>query len=765
MTEKMTSLIKQIKIDAATFHNVTVKPTFVNFLFGKNGVGKSTFADAFRHSECLEWQTGVNPNNYTILVYDRNFIDRNLANYGDLKGVFTLSEENAETRSEIENKTEERKNISIEGKTVATNRDKKKEEQEPLKKAFEDICWNKTADIRKRFDRTQNGKKKKIQFANEVLTGGHRPVEHKTVKIQELYDVAYDPNAKKYSLFKKSTDLNDTYDLSGVTYLGEVVTSHSDTQFAKFMKALNATEWVKKGHDEFVAHSKGKCPFCQSALPDSFEDNIAKAFDEEYQKALDALKDYGTNYKNKMSALVELLKSNLKEVYPKVDTTSYEKTIAQLEATVAENEKIIAKKQEKPGEVFSLIDTDSIVKQIDCEIEDINKTIQENNDIVSTKHDKQLECFNMVWEEIAFMLKDEVSSYIKSKEDIENEIKKLKKQVAALQGKYRNLTDEINQLNLKVIDTLSTVNSMNAYLKDSGFEGFTLREKKGVKGTYEVIREDGKVAEHLSEGERNFIAFLYFYHLVRGSQSETDSGKDKIVVIDDPVSSMDSSSLFIVSALVREMLGVCSNNVSGAAIRGNGTEYQGKYIQQIFVLTHNAFFHREITYNQVSHYRYVSFYKLNKKNNVSSIKQCVIEAKTISEKDRNYNPVQNSYNALWREYETVDSPIPLMNVIRRILEYYFIQLCAIDNDVLSKTVLDAIREQVKNETTGGVPDYTKYHLAQAMLSYIDRSDAFNEGLHFVDENIDCDQYRDVFRTIFNVMNQGQHYKRMMNEID
>lgn len=126
MTEKMTSLIKQIKIDAATFHNVTVKPTFVNFLFGKNGAGKSTFADAFRHSECLEWQTGVNPNNYTILVYDRNFIDRNLANYGDLKGVFTLSEENAETRSEIENKTEERKNISIEGKTIATNRDKKR---------------------------------------------------------------------------------------------------------------------------------------------------------------------------------------------------------------------------------------------------------------------------------------------------------------------------------------------------------------------------------------------------------------------------------------------------------------------------------------------------------------------------------------------------------------------------------------------------------------------------------------------------------------
>ena len=43
--------------------------------------------------------------------------------------------------------------------------------------------------------------------------------------------------------------------------------------------------------------------------------------------------------------------------------------------------------------------------------------------------------------------------------------------------------------------------------------------------------EDGTRAKKLSEGERNFIAFLYFYHLVRGSQ-RSDTVKDKIVVID-----------------------------------------------------------------------------------------------------------------------------------------------------------------------------------------------------------------------------------------
>ena len=156
---------------------------------------------------------------------------------------------------------------------------------------------------------------------------------------------------------------------------------------------------------------------------------------------------------------------------------------------------------------------------------------------------------------------------------------------------------------------------------------------------------------------------------------------------------------------------------------------------------------------------------MNKKNNISSVEKCVKEAVKVSEKDRNYNPVQNSYNALWREYETLDSPIPLMNVIRRILEYYFIQLCGVDNNVLSTTVLDAVKKKITDDAAGGVPDYTKYHLAQAMLSYINRSDTFNDGMHFVDESIDCDQYRDVFRTIFEVMGHGQHYKRMIAEAD
>ena len=220
MTEKMTSSIKLIKLDIATFHGEKVEPTYVNFFFGKNGAGKSTLANAFRQPECLDWETGVNPADYTILVYDQDFITRNLADYGELKGVFTLSEENAETRRRIDDKIEERKTVVADGKQAAEDRDKKNGELKPLRDTFESTCWNTTDDIRKSFDQTQNGKKKKLQFADEVLSGHHAAVEHKKEDIQKLYEIAYDPDARKYPLFKKSADLEGKYDLSGVSCIG-----------------------------------------------------------------------------------------------------------------------------------------------------------------------------------------------------------------------------------------------------------------------------------------------------------------------------------------------------------------------------------------------------------------------------------------------------------------------------------------------------------------------------------------------------------------
>ena len=277
---------------------------------------------------------------------------------------------------------------------------------------------------------------------------------------------------------------------------------------------------------------------------------------------------------------------------------------------------------------------------------------------------------------------------------------------------------------------------------------------------YEVVRtETGKVAEDLSEGEKNFIAFLYFQQKVFGSETAEGDIRQKIVVIDDPVSSMDSSALFIIGEQIRKMVEVCRNNADS-----HNAVMPGKFIKQIFILTHNAYFHREVTYPHADRYEFVSFYLVKKRDNKSSVELKRRRNPDCMTEWLNVNPVKNSYAALWEEYKElkdVTNPIPLMNVIRRILEYYFLQLCGYDGSHLRKTILEENKPYYTTDENGN-EDYTKFDMATSMLSYIAATTyGVNDGLHFVDDVIDIDQCRETFQAIFHHMGQDQHFNMMM----
>ena len=231
-----------------------------------------------------------------------------------------------------------------------------------------------------------------------------------------------------------------------------------------------------------------------------------------------------------------------------------------------------------------------------------------------------------------FLLADEVTSYKDEVARLKTEIDDVTEHGKKLKKEIGELTTQISELNKHNANTEAAIDSINKILRDSGFQGFSIRAKDGVENVYEIVRENGTVAENLSEGERNFIAFLYFYHRVRGSMNSEEL-KEKIVVIDDPVSSMDSTALFIVSAIVREMINICRNN----------TEYlnpqvPGDYIKQLFILTHNVYFHREVTYQQVGYYNCTSFYMIRKNDNVSTVKLCKRQNKEFPSEEENYNP-------------------------------------------------------------------------------------------------------------------------------
>lgn len=757
MNGKIPSAITGIKLNRATFSNVPIDGlTFVNFFYGNNGAGKSSIAHAIEEGDGIVWADGKSAADYDVLVYNQDYINRNFINYGDLRGVFIFGEEDIEAKKRIEQLSEERKRKSDERAAALDEHSKKKAGLDTAWSDFQDKCFSSTAEIRKRFDKAMDGKKQKKGFVDAILAET-KPTEHNLPELEKLYDVAFDETAHAYTEFKKAAAT--TYgSLPGKDLLDKVIVSSSETPFAKFMKALGTTasDWVRDGHTHYAGAAGGKCPYCQQKLPTTFETDIAACFDAQYQQDIRDLGQFQSTYIRETAETVRVLKANLSDVMPSVDLKAYQEKLTLLESSFEINQHRIAEKVKEPSKTISLEDTDTLLLEIGAMIDEINKQIKANNDVVAEKRFSKNKCKLEIMQYLAFLLAGEIKNY-------QDEITRLNKEIAEITARGQQLRKDLISLNAEISDlnkhnanTEAAIDSINKILRNSGFQGFSLREKAGVENVYEVIRENGSIAENLSEGERNFIAFLYFYHQVRGSMTSEEL-KEKIVVIDDPVSSMDSTALFLVSAIVREMINVCRNN----------TEYlnpkvPGDYIKQLFILTHNVYFHREVTYQQVGYYNCTSFYSIRKSNNASSIKYCIRQSKETPSENENYNPVQNSYAALWDELRDLQSTIPALNVMRRILEYYFLQLCGYEGSDLREIVLERPENRRKfiKEVDGEQPDMTDYHLASSLLAYINNPHGISDGLNYIEESDDVDAYKRVFRLVFEALDQIQHYNMM-----
>jgi wobble nucleotide-excising tRNase len=242
-----------------------------------------------------------------------------------------------------------------------------------------------------------------------------------------------------------------------------------------------------------------------------------------------------------------------------------------------------------------------------------------------------------------------------------------------------------------------------------------------------LIRADGSEAKHtLSEGEKTFVTFLYFYHLLKGSDSESGMTTDRIVVIDDPVSSLDSDILFIVSSLIK---GLFDEVRSGTG-----------HIKQIFVLTHNVYFHKEVTFNP--------------KRRGSALKDeetfWVVRKADLASKVESHdsNPINTSYELLWAEVRREDrSILTIQNTLRRILENYFKILGGVDPVEL------CAKFEGKEKL-----------ICNSLFSWV------NDGSHFAHDDLYVtidhamvENYLQVFRKIFEKSEHSAHYKMMMGD--
>ena len=775
MPGKLPSEIIKIELDDATFRgtHVVIEPTYVNFFFGNNGTGKSTIAKAIQSGTGVTYAPGRSHADYIPLVYNQDFINHNVANFHSLPGVFTINDVNVKIQEQIDEKSALQTAARKASSDASAEYEKKRGTQEELQKQLFKDCWDKTSDLRERFDETQEGKKKSRQFTEEVQR--HNPVEHDLDELQRMCDAVYSDTAKRYPRFNTIAEISVLDEIEGGDILGVVIVNTAQTDFASFLNDLGATEWFRQGHAAYHEKADGKCPYCSRPLQDDFEKMMADSFDNRYERNIQRLNAFLVAYRDAANALFVPLSQIPQDIYPAVEIKKYQDKLAALRATITTNIDLIREKQEEPTKIVSLEPTASLMQEISDLIEGFNKLIDQNNAIVEAGPKKKKECRDLVFEHMAFVLRDVFEAYNRSVTALGLEMQNLQATITKQNEIVETIQGELRDLRSQTVETETAIANINTMLLDAGFQGFVVRPHNEVmfseKGAevflpqpplhYEVVRTDtGLVATDLSEGEKNFLAFLYFQQRVFGSETSDGDDRQKIVVIDDPVSSMDSSALFIIGEQVRKMIEICRNNADnrGAVMKGN-------FIKQIFILTHNAYFHREITYPHAHRYEFVSFYLVKKRENRSSVDLKRRRDPDCPTEWMNVNPVKNSYAALWDEYKElkdVTSAIPLINVIRRILEYYFLQICGYDGSQLRRTILEEHKPDLTHDADGN-EDYTKFDMATTMLSYIAATTyGVNDGLHYVDDVIDIEQCRETFREIFHHMVQDQHFKMMMN---
>ena len=126
---------------------------------------------------------------------------------------------------------------------------------------------------------------------------------------------------------------------------------------------------------------------------------------------------------------------------------------------------------------------------------------------------------SQVWKYVLEELNPDLTAYRTMRDGLDKAITALTEQITAATTDKTKKASEIRELEKQITSVQPTIVAINALLVSFGFCGFSLA--KTASGTsYKLIRSNGSDAkETLSEGEKTFITFLYFYHLLKGSVS------------------------------------------------------------------------------------------------------------------------------------------------------------------------------------------------------------------------------------------------------
>ncbi|MCC6151871.1 MAG: AAA family ATPase [Planctomycetes bacterium] len=535
-----------------------------NIVFGWNGSGKTTLSRIFRAIE--NWQSAkavadALPDGWDVhlqvqgesafklkqdkinklppvYVFNRDFVEKSVVGAeGPLSPIITLGKDSADDAARLNKLVVEQAAVEKDS-TLATKQqaDGSKAWETKCsagaKKIREDLGGRGVAEFRnfeapafkRRFETFANDATK---FAAARLTDGDLATQLTTVSAEERQPVSRLPSA----VDDLAATLGTVTEVCGRSVVVDAIKSLANTP--------DVEAWIRAGLALHEKHSATDCLYCGQDLPEGKTEALKRHFDKAYDQLLADIDaalaklttageacDEVSNAITPADAILAPLRSNYATA-----AKALTERIALRQQAIAEATQHLKSRQGQPLKEFPVAQVEA--PAIAVEIEAVNKLIDRHNKGVADHRKLVKEASDKVADHVAAQYEGEWIAHVAAE-------KALNEQREKLQLRATELREQITELRRVVEGHAPIAAALNGDLKDYlGHDDLSLL---AVDNGYKLQRRGADAnVDTLSEGEKTALAVLYFLRCL--DDKRVDRAKS-LIVIDDPVSSLDSNALY-----------------------------------------------------------------------------------------------------------------------------------------------------------------------------------------------------------------------------
>ena len=393
-------------------------------------------------------------------------------------------------------------------------------------------------------------------------------------------------------------------------------------------------------------HKEGdNCKFCAGKLDFSdVKSKIAQYKENKRHKATEKLKQF----REQLQSLLESIKAIEKEskTYTINIGNEIEQHFTAISAKKNTIETLITSCQSK-------IDSIEIQENFDFEL--LAGTLKELEESISniskTKNDQLFELRKKL-NNLTTLVKGAIGLEILQSATIKDKLQEVKDKEIELKEKQENnkkKQQEIQDLKQQKSLTKDFADFVSQILNDINI---SLKVELDTDNKNYIIKSTNENAtltlKDISEGEKNLLALLFFYYeLFADNKQQNVKPEIELIIVDDPISSMDDSNKFYILELMKNLLELSN--------------------QQIFVLTHSWDDYCNLSYN-LENKQDVATFELRKTNGISNLVK-------LSSKEKPYNYLfKEIYDFSEKSEEDIKNECQIYhypNVMRRIFEEWY----------------------------------------------------------------------------------------------